>query len=470
MSTRQPNVLFIMTDQQRWDCVGANGNPLIRTPALDSLAYDGASFSNSFASAMACVPSRACIMSGQYVHTHGVGYTSRQRWLPPETPTLPGCFSEHGYYAMGVGKMHFTPWYTLSGFDRRVFIESKYDGTNGGDEYRRTLAELGLSGKNIGHHTPGFGKAFKTMPTTELPPTCISTGIPAGAEWRRWNICCAMSNRSSSPSPFAARTNRMIHRRLTIRCTIRRRCRIGRFRDGELAFLPPEIRHDITDMGIEHLNLTTVSEEKKRQATAYYYGNISLIDHWIGQLLETLQAHDQYDDTIILFTSDHGEYLGDHGLYYKGYFPCDADSKVPLLLKAPGIAGGAQPDAFACNSDIMPTLLSAAGLPVPNSCQGISLLPAARGEAEHTRDGVVTYSECGPCYRLRTREWAYVCRREPGCDQLYHLPDDPHELTNLAAKVDFAPVVSELRKQLVSWFIEHPSPDRSGVAGALDAG
>ena len=112
MPPSSPNVLFIMTDQQRWDSVGANGNALIRTPHLDGIARDGVTFSNSFTNAIACVPSRACIMSGQYAHAHGVINTSGQQgvWLRPGTPTMPGCFAASGYAAVGVGKMHFKPW------------------------------------------------------------------------------------------------------------------------------------------------------------------------------------------------------------------------------------------------------------------------------------------------------------------------------------------------------------------------
>jgi len=458
MSHEKPNVLLIMTDQQRWDCVGANGNLVIRTPHLDALARDGVTFTNSFTNAAACVPSRACLMTGQYVHVHGVTATSGPLWVRPETPTLPGCFSADGYAAVGVGKMHFKPWDALSGFDRRVIVDGKYNMSQGGDEYRQALKSLGLSHKTIGHHTPGFGKAFKSMPTTELPPEyyidayigrrgveTLEGLIKEGRPFFLTVSFCGPHDPYDPPPPYSTMYDRAL-------------MPMGRYREGELDCLPEAIRREVTDMGIEHLNLTTVPEARKREVAAHYYGNISLIDDWVGALLGTLKRRSLYDDTVILFTSDHGEYLGDHNLYYKAYFPCDSDCKVPLILKAPGVTGGVRNDSLVGNVDVMPTLLELAGVDAAPSWQGLSLVRTARDGTDAGRDCIVTYSECGPCCRVRTREWAYVFRDGDGYDQLYDLLDDPHELNNLAREPACASVADQLRRRLILWFSENPAP------------
>jgi len=457
MATNRSNVLLIMTDQQRWDAVGANGNDRIRTPHLDSLARDGVSFRHSYTCAMACVPSRACIMSGQYVHAHGVTSTNPdlQHWLRPETPTLPGCFTAAGYNTVGVGKMHFSPWNALSGFQRIACFDVWPERE---DEYSRVLRQAGLTDKTIGHHTPGFGKAFKSMPSLELP---VEYHVDGYTGWRGVEN---LEKLLKKPEPFFLKVSfpgphdPYDPPRPYDTMYDQAEMPIGPYCDGELDCLPPHVLRDAVDMGIEHLNLTTVPEAKKREVKAYYYSKISLIDDWIGKLLDTLKAHGEYENTVLLFTSDHGDYLGDHNLYYKAYFPCESDCRIPFILKAPGVPAGATPEELVGNVDIMPTLLDAAGLAIPPTCQGMSVLPLASGKVDRVHECIVTFSETGPAYRLRTPEWAYVFREGNGHDQLYHLPDDPDELDNLTMNPRYANMAEQLRRMLLAWFMAHPAP------------
>lgn len=438
-----------MTDQQRWDCIGANGNSIIKTPNLDSLAQDGVNFTHHFCSAAACVPSRACLMSGQHVHVHGVDSTSRNKWLTEDLPTLPGCFTAAGYNTAGVGKMHFTPWNLPGGFERRVVV----DGISEEEDYARMLKEKGLWGKQIGHHTPGFGAAFKSMPTTELSAEDHVDGFVGrrGVEElesllkREEPFLLAVSfvgphEPLDPPHPY----DRMYDpSQMTV----------GPWREGELDILPEHVYRGIVDMGIEHLNLTAVPDAKKREMMAYYYAKCSMIDDWVGRLIETLRRKGQYDDTIIVYTSDHGEYLGDHNIYYKAYFPCDSDCRIPLIIKAAGQESGSVSDRLSGNVDLMPTLLELAGIPVPDTCQGSNCLSPA-DETGSDRDCAVTYSETGPAYRLRTREWAYVYRPGGEHDQLYHVAEDRHELNNLSANPEFKEQRDFMRQRLLDWFVE----------------
>jgi len=445
-----PSVLFIMTDQQRWDGIGANGNSIIKTPNVDSLARNGMNFTHHFCSAAACVPSRACLMSGQYVHVHGADATSRNKWLAPSVPTLPGRFTDAGYNTVGVGKMHFTPWNALGGFERRVGV----DGISEEEEYGRMLKEKGLWGKQIGHHTPGFGKAYKSMPTTELEADdhvdsfIGRRGVETLTELlgREEPFFLAVSfvgphEPLDPPHPYDKMYDPAD-------------MPLGRWREGELDVLPDEVKETVTNMGIEHLDLTAVPDDKKREMTAYYYAKCTLIDDWIGKLFETLKEAGRYEETIIVFTTDHGEYLGDHDLYYKAYFPCDSDCRIPLVIRAPGLDPGSICDRLSGNVEIMPTLLGLAGLPVPSTCQEGSCLPVTGSDAADEPDAVVTFSEQGPAYRLRTRDWAYVYREGGEHDQLYLLTEDPHELRNLAADPAHAGQKEFMRRRLTDWFIE----------------
>ena len=160
----QPNIIFIMTDQQRWDALGVNGNALIHTPNLDRLGKAGASIQHSYTAAIACCPSRAGIWTGTYAHTHGVTKTGIKE--NPDIPTLAGELSKAGYMTSGVGKMHFNPWDRLYGFDKRIIIDSKY--CKQSDAYNLHLKEMDKEDGRIGHHTPEFCKNFKSMPTVDL--------------------------------------------------------------------------------------------------------------------------------------------------------------------------------------------------------------------------------------------------------------------------------------------------------------
>jgi len=447
---KKPNILFIMTDQLRWDSIGSNGNDIIRTPNIDALAQDCVSFTNSFTNAVACVPSRACIMTGQHAHTHKVKSTAATKWVDPATPTLASCFSAIGYETVGVGKMHFKPWYNSGGFDRRVICDGQYDPSNGQDEYRVVLRELGLADKKIGHHTPHFGKEYKSMPSTELPAEYYMDAYIGrrGVETLQdlvqkdnpFFLTVSFVGPHEPYDPPPPYSNMYNHADMPL----------GYSREGELDCLPEHVRKLITDMGCEHLDLTAVPEAKKREIAAHYYGNISLIDDWIGKIIDVLKKSGLYEDTIIAFTSDHGDYLGDHNLYYKGFFSCDSDCKIPLILKAPQITPGTICDALVGNVNLMPTLLDCAGITIPDSVQGQSILPVLGGSSVGESE-VMTYSECGPAWRLRTHEWAYVLREGEGHDQCFYLPDDPHELINLANDPQYKNKCNEMRQTLTNF-------------------
>ncbi|OGV50097.1 MAG: hypothetical protein A2X49_08795 [Lentisphaerae bacterium GWF2_52_8] len=462
MNSKKPNVLFLMTDQQRWDCLGCNGNEILKTPNLDSIANDGVNFTKSFTAAIACVPSRACIMSGQYSHVNGVQTTSGGNWLKPETPTLPGVFSLNGYHSAGVGKMHFSPWTNLSGFDERVIIESKYMEED--DEYRLYLKEKGAFHKRIGHHTQNFGKEYKSIPSTELHPDdhidgyIGKKGVEKLAEllgkekpFFLMLSFCGPHDPFDPPAEFA-------------KLYSPGKMQMGPFRDGELDILPPECLRMITCMGKEKLDLTKIPDAKKREIIAHYYANITLIDEWVGKVINLLKESGEYDNTVIVFSSDHGEYLTDHNILFKGSFPCDSDCAVPFFVKPHNAAGKcpARCDRLVDNTSIMPTLLDLAGLKVPESCQGKSLKSAILGKEpeQEEEDFIVTYSEAGPAWRLRTRTHAFVYRHEKSRSQLYRLDKDPHELQNL---IQFepeksAPLAARMREMLLEWFAKNGTP------------
>lgn len=440
----RPNILLITTDQQRWDCVGANGNPIIQTPAMDRLAAEGIRFTHSYTSAAACVPSRATWITGQYPHIHGAIDTSGTYFLAPGTETLMSRLSAAGYHTAGVGKMHFFPWNARWGFDFRVTAEGYED-----DDYARMMKEKGLWGQQIGHHTPGFGDACKAMPSPLHEDDHIDgytgvRGVQMLSERMQqpfflWVSFNGPHEPWDPPAPYDTMYDpaNMPPRRAA---------------ENELDTVPPSARAQAADMGIEHIDLTAISDEYLGPIKAYYYGKLSLIDKWVGKLLEGLDEKGIADNTLVVFTSDHGELLGDHHLFYKGYLPCEADMRVPLLIRWPRQLEASVCEALTGSVNLMPTLLDAAGLPLPHTCQGESLLPLLAGERPDWPDFVVTYSERGR-YRIRDRHYAYTRYPNQPLDTLYDLERDPHELDNRCYGERGADgALSTMRAKLLDWF------------------
>jgi arylsulfatase len=424
----RPNIVLITTDQHRWDCVGANGNHAIRTPALDRLASGGVRFTRSFCAAVACMPSRACLMTGVLPSIHGVTDTSSRSWLRPDMPTLPGLLSSSGYETVAVGKMHFKPWDALCGFNRRVTIESKYCPEP--DEYRRYVAERGLKDRVIGHHTPGFGRANKAMPSSLTEGDHIDGFIGRrGVETLKdlagkskpfflWLSFCGPHEPNDPPEPYASMYDP-------------KDMPPPRRAPGEIDRLPPVVRRDATAFGIEHMNLWGLPDAEIARIRALYYGNVTLIDAWIGRVLDTLTQAGVEDNTLVVFTSDHADYLGDHDLLWKGLLPSDADMKVPLILRWPGrIAPGCCTDLVS-GIDVLPTCMAAAATRTPDTCRGLDLVAVAAGKRPG-RDHVVLFSEPDK-WRYRSAEWSYTTWPGQPFDTLYNLKEDPWELNNLCA-------------------------------------
>lgn len=425
-----PNILLITTDQQRWDAVAANGNAAIRTPQLDRLAASGLRFTNSFCAGAACQPSRASILTGVMPSVHGIRHTGIRHWLPPELPTLPGLLGQQGYRTVGIGKMHFHPWDELSGFQRRVIIESKYSPAP--DEYRRYVHEHGLQPQVMGHHVPGFGRANKGMPSP-LPENQhidafigrravetldeLATAAPS-SPFFAWVSFCGPHDPYDPPAPYDTMfrpENMPLPRRVP----------------GELDRLPPVVREKSTAFGIEKMDLWGIPDAEIQRLRALYYGNVALIDVWIGRILDLLRDRGLAENTLVIFSSDHGDYLGDHDALWKALLPCGADMRVPLLVAWPGQVPAGVCPAFASGIDILPTALAAAGLCVPQACPGQNLVALAAGRLT-PRSHLVLYSEPDK-WHYRSEYWAYTQWPGQPFDTLFNLDDDPWELDNLCA-------------------------------------
>ncbi len=449
--TSQPNILFILTDQQRWDTLGCCGNRQIRTPHLDRLAADGTRFENSFCAAGVCTPSRYSLLTGLYVHQHG-GWTNRCT-LAPGIDTFGRALRRAGYHTHAVGKMHFTPTYLDAGFDRLELSEQDGDGRLD-DDYHRDLKEQGLvdlidlydqRAEFRAGAPEDYWRTFGAQ-TSDLPEAWHSTtwiGDRALRALDGWtgggNLLLAGFLKPHHPFDPPAPWDRM-------------------YDPAEIELLPgwtltvPERDLAHHKGYFPHAGLT---EEAARRATAYYYATISQIDHHVGRMIAKLEEKGLYDDTLIVFTSDHGEYLGFHHMLLKQNHLYDPLVRVPLVIKFPGGRhAGTVRQTLASNVDLLPTILRQAGVEPPPGRSGLDLAdpgadrPFVFGVAGHAR-----------WYMARSRTHKLLLCREGGKSLFFDLEADPLELDDRFRDPAAQPLIARHRQAIADWLLwDAPSP------------
>ncbi len=458
---RQPNILIIMADQHRWDCAGFNGNRQVRTPHLDQLAADGIVYPETICPFPVCTPSRYSFLSGQYVHQHGAW--SNHCTLDPDIPTFPRLLREHGYRTKAVGKMHFTPTYLDVGFDEMELCEQDGDGRFE-DDYHRDLMAAGLidaidlydQRREYRQRAPQeYWETFGAL-SSDLPEEWHSTtwiGDKAVSALENWSdesnllVCSFVKpHHPFDPSPAW----------------------IDRYDPASLDLLPgwldavPE--HDPTHAYFDNEQLT---EDSLKRIMAYYYASISQIDFHVGRIVESLRRRALYDDTMVVYLSDHGEYLGFHHMVLKQGHPYEPLAKVPLVIKYPGNAGGGtHSETLSCLIDVAPTILAQADVATPADMVGFDLI-----DGDNSRD--VAFLENIPAgfYMARSRTHKLIWDKDPSRSQFFNLNDDPYELNNLIAEPSAQPQIAEFREAISRWILfESPPVLRSDTGAPQIAG
>lgn len=369
---RRPNILHIFTDQQRFDTIHALGNPLIQTPHLDRLCREGTAFTSACTPAAECVPARACMITGLYADKTGCGSNADK--MPPEDhPTLMSLLAEAGYRTHGVGKCHFTPdpW-ALRGFQSRDTSE-EIAGDPAGDDYLKFVTQQGY-GHVIEPHGVR-GEMYYIPQPSQLPAEAHHT------QWVGNRSLAFLKSRRRSPQPWYLYAG-FIHPHPPFAPPSPWH-KLYRAPEMPLPYLPENAaeltcfinrfqnRYKYRDRGLD-LNLI-------RGIRAYYYACISFIDHQVGRILAALEEAGALDNTLIVFTADHGELLGDFGCFGKRSFH-DACLRIPMVVRLPGyFKKGGRCTAPASLVDLLPTLLRAAGATVPSGVDGVDLAALARG-------------------------------------------------------------------------------------------
>lgn len=413
------NVIVILADQHRQDCLGAYGNQEIRTPHIDGLAQDGTLYTNHFCCYPVCTPSRYSLLSGQYPHQH-LGW-SNHCTLPAGTPTFPAVLKAAGYRTAAVGKMHFTPTYLDVGFDTMILAEQDGPGRFD-DDYHRHLMEHDLIDdiditdqrrEYRAHASPEYFASFGAAPS-DLPEEFHSTSyitqkaLGELEQWEEGTPHLLMVGYIKPHHPFDPPK------------------RYADLYDPEKLTIPPGYTDAVPEVDLArhggYFDHTTLSPERLKQVIALYYASITQIDDGVGAMIALLKEKGLYEDTLILYTSDHGDYLGFHHMLLKSNYMYDPLMKVPLIVKYPNQQKAECCGALSSNIDVAAVLLEACG---------VSPAETMSREGLSSREMVV-----GECYRneYMVRSSQYKLLMSKGLTQMrfFDLNADPYELCDRA--------------------------------------
>jgi choline-sulfatase len=438
----ETNLLFITTDQQRWDSLPCYGLDFMRTPHLDRLAREGLVFERAYTPAPLCVPARNALLSGQWPSTTGV--LSNNHSLEPGTPTWPAVLGAAGYRTAAIGKMHFIPWDSRQGFHERISAEDKRH-IYLQDDFVKFLRH---HGHERVHPTanPGYFESLGA-PVTPLPKRFHVDGFigDQAADWlgrhghepfAAWVSFAGPHDPYDPPEEMAA-----MYADAPIPAPIGSR--------AELVHKPRAQRRagpDMLENPMFQIDPSRATPEQHRRWRQHYYANISLIDEGIGKMLAALAAVGALDRTLIIFTSDHGDALGDHGLAFKSFF-YESMARVPLIVRGPGVAAGHRCPALVSLLDLTPIFYRACGVVTPPpTLEGADLTPLLADPTRTIREVVV--SENLGQAMVRDGRFKYAHYADGDCE-LYDLANDPTEERNLAADAAHQAEVARLRARLL---------------------
>ncbi len=429
----RPNLLLITSDQHRADTLGVAGHPCVETPHLDLLAYQGTRFTNCFADCPVCVPARTTLVTGRRAHENGQPeYAGSWRLERDRRDWLGSLLTAAGYQTELVGKTH---WHTepdfRAGFEHVTWLA---------EHKRQQLAETGRAGTQVGL---GYNEMHPTA--SVHPPHLHSTN---------WCVERAMSflETRERAQPFALWVSLLDpHPPLTAYEPY-----FSMYQGAEHP-VPKPVLGDWLGTDAEPLthwidrhaaNKGPLRPAELRRIRAVYAGMVTHMDHQLGRLIAQLQALGDWNDTLVVYSSDHGEFLGDHGAVGKRSF-LGASGRVPLIVRPP--------DAWGCGrgrvnhrlvewADLLPTLTDAAGARTPADVTGRSLLPHVRGEevAEH-----VMHGQIGGSHMLCDGAVKYLYDTRDGSELAFDLVADPEDVHPLGAEANTA-----MRSRLVDHLAE----------------
>ncbi|HIT77044.1 MAG TPA: arylsulfatase [Candidatus Avipropionibacterium avicola] len=455
----RPNIVLVCVDQMRGDALSAAGHPVVRTPHLDELARNGTRFSRAYSATPSCVPARVGLFTGQSSARHGrYGYRDGVPFRAAHPVTLPSVLRENGYQTQAIGKMHVFPERARCGFDDVrlhdgfMHFGRRYGGRNliAHDDYLTWLQRQPGVDAHGDYFDDGVGcNSMVALPWTKPEPYHPTNWVVTEAiDWLY---------RRDPEQPFLLYLS--FHRPHAPFNPPQ--WAFDRYLDGPRVEPPrgdwSAVFDDVRTDGFHQMQRGRQDPESHHRTTAGYYGNITHIDQQLNRFFEALADFELSEDTAVVFVSDHGDMMGDHDFYRKSV-PYEGSSHVPFIVSparrfAPDAERGQVRDEVVELRDVMPTLLEMAGVEVPDTVDGRSVLGLATGDdrgpwrdeihGEHTYFG-------------QSLQWVTDGKRkfcwasERGEEQFFDLEADPAELTNLVDDPARADEVADWRQRLVS--------------------
>jgi choline-sulfatase len=434
----RPNILLIMADQLAAPFLAVHGGPAV-TPNIDRLVSEGVTFTSAYSNSPLCAPARFLMMSGQL--NSKIGAYDNASEFPASVPTFAHHLRAAGYQTSLVGKMHFVGPDQLHGYEERLTTDiypADFGWTpNWGDPDGRfdwwfhnmdSVVDAGIADvsnqldydDDVGHHA--VRKLRDLARTSDPRPWMMTVSFthphdPYVARREFWDLY----DHESVPMPS-----------------------IGELPDDEIDPHSRRLRRVIA------ADRTEVTDEQIRVARHAYLANVSYVDHHVGKLLDVVECHGMADDTVVVFTADHGDMLGERGLWYKmSYF--ENACRIPLIVRMRGVDGGSSNRSHVSLLDIAPTLLDLAGSERPEAMDGTSILPLLDGATDPGRVVVGEYMGEGavaPIFLIRRGRWKFVWSRPDGA-QLFDLEADPLELCNLVGDLDVTDVVADFTTEVL---------------------
>jgi N-acetylglucosamine-6-sulfatase len=441
-------MIVVLVDDMRWDEIGVAGHPYVQTPNIDRVAKEGVYFRNSFTTTPLCSPARASFLTGQYAHTNGITDNLARNEQSHRLETFPKALHATGYDTAFVGKWHmgnddsprpgFSKWAVMKGQGEAINPEINIDGVR--QQFNGYVTDI-LTDISIEFiNTPRDNPFLLYVSHKALHPniTQLDDGSTASAPSGRGGFIAADRHVGMYADVIVPR----------------------RASSSVIPADKPVLMRQINDM--PPLGPDTITPErtiKERQEM------LMAVDDGLGTLMDALETQGQLDNTIVVVTSDHGYWYGEHGLGAERRLAYEEASRIPLMIRYPEkIEAGTRPSELVLNIDLAPTLLEFAGVAPGDHIQGVSLLPVINGSAPDWRESILLeyYSDTvfERIYQMgykavRTDRYKYIQYQDlDDMDELYDLAYDPYELTNIIGDPEASTILenmkSELHKQLVA--------------------
>ena len=434
---KRPNIIFILTDDQRWDALGVAGNQIVQTPEMNALANSGAYFKNAFSTTPICAASRASILTGLYERTHGYTFQKPRLKQPYADIIYPKLLKESGYHVGFFGKLGVIIDSANQYFDQSDF----YDRGGSPDRRGYFYKKIGKDTVHLTRYTGYQAQEFiKNAPADK--PFCLSLSFSAphghdnAAEQYFWQDKSAdLYKNIQIPEPLLGE-------------------------DEYFNRLPKEVRDGFNRVTWKWRFDTP---EKYQQMVKGYYRMITEIDNEIGQIRKQLKQKGIDDNTIIIVMGDNGYFLGDRQLADK-WLMYDVSIRIPLIIYDPRVKKSSSVDEMVLNIDITKTMMDMAGITAPKNYQGRSLTPLLVNDKTNlNRDAILLEHlwdnpDIPSSEAIRTERWKYFRYRLINApEELYDLKNDPLEKKNLASDMKYAKILARLRKECEAIALKYQS-------------